>query len=175
MNDQMKIELEALRTEAAYYQARMELGVLEADKLLIGDAQDHLADITSRIRALITPTDNEENVCEHGDHPAPPGKRFCSETCQRCEEQSTSEGGCDGICCTLTEEASKPIKRGHYYTVIDGSTGAFDSWYDKREDAEQEARSRSSLMLLDLVELLPGDVVLSGEQVKGILQAIKAL
>lgn len=26
-----------------------------------------------------------ENVCEHGDHPAPPGRRFCSQACQDCE------------------------------------------------------------------------------------------
>ncbi len=38
-----------------------------------------------------------ENVCEHGDHPAPEGKRFCSEACERCEHES-AHGGCDGIC-----------------------------------------------------------------------------
>ncbi len=41
---------------------------------------------------------DDENVCEHGDHPAPPNKRFCSEECCRCEHESRSEGGCDGIC-----------------------------------------------------------------------------
>lgn len=37
-----------------------------------------------------------ENVCEHGDHPAPLGVRFCSDACRRCERES--EGGCDNIC-----------------------------------------------------------------------------
>ena len=26
-----------------------------------------------------------ENVCEHGDHPAPAGKRFCGIECEACE------------------------------------------------------------------------------------------
>jgi hypothetical protein len=40
-----------------------------------------------------------ENVCEHGDHPAPAGKRFCSDACERCEHESKNEEtGCDGIC-----------------------------------------------------------------------------
>lgn len=39
-----------------------------------------------------------ENVCEHGDHPAPPGKRFCSDACYVCELESNPETGCDGIC-----------------------------------------------------------------------------
>lgn len=39
------------------------------------------------------------NTCEHGDHPAPEGKRFCSTACARCEHESEDEEtGCDGIC-----------------------------------------------------------------------------
>ncbi|NUP07777.1 MAG: hypothetical protein HOW73_17150 [Polyangiaceae bacterium] len=38
------------------------------------------------------------NNCEHGDHAAPAGQRFCSIACQRCEHESTGENGCDGIC-----------------------------------------------------------------------------
>jgi hypothetical protein len=38
-----------------------------------------------------------ENTCEHGDHPAPDGKRFCSYACLRCEH-SAAEQGCDGTC-----------------------------------------------------------------------------
>lgn len=44
------------------------------------------------------------NTCEHGDHPAPPLRRFCSKECQTCEEtdqptnaDGTSEG-CAGLC-----------------------------------------------------------------------------
>lgn len=39
-----------------------------------------------------------ENVCEHGDHPAPLNKRFCSTACERCEHESRSENGCDNLC-----------------------------------------------------------------------------
>lgn len=41
-----------------------------------------------------------KGVCEHGDHPAPRGARFCSEACASCERDSEIEG-CDGICLTL--------------------------------------------------------------------------
>jgi hypothetical protein len=44
------------------------------------------------------PQGDAENVCEHGDHPAPTGKRFCSDACKRCEHESNSEIGCDRIC-----------------------------------------------------------------------------
>lgn len=36
--------------------------------------------------------------CEHGDHPCPPNRRFCSAACARCEHESVGENGCDGIC-----------------------------------------------------------------------------
>lgn len=39
---------------------------------------------------------DDENCCEHGDHVAPAGKRFCSEACLKCEHES--ENGCDGYC-----------------------------------------------------------------------------
>lgn len=43
--------------------------------------------------------DEEKNCCEHGDHPAPDGKRFCSPECARCEvESECEETGCDNIC-----------------------------------------------------------------------------
>lgn len=48
---------------------------------------------------------NPANGCEHGDHAAPPGKRFCSEACARCEIESESENGCDGICVSVPGEA----------------------------------------------------------------------
>jgi hypothetical protein len=51
------------------------------------------------------------NVCEHGDHPAPAGKRFCSPACQRCESESRNrETGCDGIC---TRPTLKPRQKKH--------------------------------------------------------------
>lgn len=40
-----------------------------------------------------------ENCCEHGDHPAPPGKRFCSYACQTCEGHTGPfSGECAGLC-----------------------------------------------------------------------------
>ena len=41
-----------------------------------------------------------ENVCEHGDHPAPFGQRFCSPACAKCEhtEHDASARECAGIC-----------------------------------------------------------------------------
>jgi hypothetical protein len=39
-----------------------------------------------------------DNTCEHGDHEAPHGKRFCSDACMRCEGESEGDTGCDGIC-----------------------------------------------------------------------------
>lgn len=44
------------------------------------------------------PSDDDENCCEHGDHPCAEGKRFCSDACERCEHESTGDTGCDGIC-----------------------------------------------------------------------------
>lgn len=39
-----------------------------------------------------------DNVCEHGDHPAPVGRRFCSSECETCENNSFGRNGCDGTC-----------------------------------------------------------------------------
>ena len=43
-----------------------------------------------------------ENCCEHGDHPAPAGKRFCSVACERCEsappDYGVRDSGCSGLC-----------------------------------------------------------------------------
>jgi len=39
------------------------------------------------------------NVCEHGDHPAPDGKRFCSQACADCElADCDAETNCAGLC-----------------------------------------------------------------------------
>lgn len=43
---------------------------------------------------------SEENVCEHGDHPAPAGKRFCSRACAECEstDHDARKTECAGVC-----------------------------------------------------------------------------
>jgi len=40
------------------------------------------------------------NVCEHGDHAAPEGRRFCSRACEECEhaEGGDPDSGCAGLC-----------------------------------------------------------------------------
>jgi hypothetical protein len=38
------------------------------------------------------------NVCEHGDHPAPEGRRFCSRACQECEGMDVVSDDCAGVC-----------------------------------------------------------------------------
>lgn len=45
-----------------------------------------------------------ENCCEHGDHAAPPGKRFCSYACQTCEGHAGGfSEGCSGLCERLSK------------------------------------------------------------------------
>lgn len=52
------------------------------------------------------------NVCEHGDHPAPDGQRFCSAACQRCEatEHDATVEECAGICTREREQARTPTR-----------------------------------------------------------------
>lgn len=40
------------------------------------------------------------NGCEHGDHPAPEGQRFCSRECEECEhtDHDAEHADCAGIC-----------------------------------------------------------------------------
>jgi SOS-response transcriptional repressor LexA len=42
----------------------------------------------------------DSNVCEHGDHAAPTGKRFCSRACEECEltDHDAAVHECAGIC-----------------------------------------------------------------------------
>ena len=51
------------------------------------------------------PMPAEENVCEHGDHSAPPGLRFCSTACARCEvaEHDATKEECSGLCRRLSK------------------------------------------------------------------------
>jgi len=53
---------------------------------------------TGVITPKVSPDDKSTNTCEHGDHPAPKGIRFCSKLCERCEHESKSDTGCDNIC-----------------------------------------------------------------------------
>ena len=79
-----RIKLEALITEregmVAENQQRQAVGASMAY------TEDAFVNLARRIEAI----DWDENVCEHGDHAAPPGKRFCSEACEHCEQESTA-------------------------------------------------------------------------------------
>lgn len=59
-------------------------------------ALDVKGEATMEFRAEEVVTD--ANVCEHGDHAAPAGKRFCSPECQECERADGNKRGCVGIC-----------------------------------------------------------------------------
>lgn len=62
-----------------------------------GVGENHLGKLLMEIRAEL----QDVNVCEHGDHPAPPGMRFCSKACADCESclDDPPEGEtCMGIC-----------------------------------------------------------------------------
>lgn len=48
-----------------------------------------------------------ENTCEHGDHEAEQGKRFCSPECEACDLAPLPEGkdGCAGICDAVVSDS----------------------------------------------------------------------
>jgi hypothetical protein len=48
-------------------------------------------------------------VCEHGDHPAPDGKRFCSASCEECEHTLFAMTGCSGICLEIQLAEARSI------------------------------------------------------------------
>lgn len=63
-----------------------------------GDPLDYTLSVIRRSIDEIREGGGAENGCEHGDHAAPAGKRFCSDACARCEHESSGESGCDNIC-----------------------------------------------------------------------------
>jgi len=68
------------------------------------------------------------NCCEHGDHLAPEGKRFCSDSCRQCE--ISGDEGCIGLCAFSQPAVASEL-----------------AWRDKRI-AELEGRRRESRQLL---------------------------
>lgn len=61
----------------------------------------HTADevFSERRTKPTTPPPTAENVCEHGDHPAPAGQRYCSPGCQECDgTECGEEVECAGVC-----------------------------------------------------------------------------
>lgn len=60
----------------------------------------------------------DENVCEHGDHPAPAGRRFCSFECEACEHATYGINTCRNIC-GLNKDAKPHRRRRGISTTID--------------------------------------------------------
>lgn len=67
----------------------------------VPDVLVQTADVTTR-----------PNVCEHGDHTAPAGQRFCSAACERCEHESMDpeDEGCSGLCGLDSEGQPADVK-----------------------------------------------------------------
>ena len=72
--------------------------------------------MTTRLSAA----ERDENVCEHGDHPAPPGKRFCSDACKKCEIAE----------CGPSEECADLCGWGKTYRALDAEQAR---WQDRIE------------------------------------------
>jgi len=64
-------------------------------------------DTLAKADKLLRAASDEENGCEHGDHPAPTGKRFCSDVCKQCEMTNVLAGkDCAGLC--VSETPARP-------------------------------------------------------------------
>lgn len=67
------------------------------------------------------------NVCEHGDHLAPPGQLYCSPECERCDrgwDRVDSKDDCPGVCLQSTRPQAldgggevTPPRSGHLRVV----------------------------------------------------------
>lgn len=95
--DRERMAAEAMRERAAAF---LHERADEADgRLRI--ASDELRIAASLLMTLPLTDDarDDANVCEHGDHPAPDGQRFCSAACQECEGVDAPDGEeCAGMC-----------------------------------------------------------------------------
>lgn len=78
------------------------------------------------------------NVCEHGDHAAPPNARFCSEECRNCEGADAPEGEeCASLCLRAAQFVRKSdekifrVRLSGHWTEIIASDGEADSvkWF----------------------------------------------
>lgn len=49
-------------------------------------------------------------VCEHGDHPAPVGARYCSSDCCECDATTPTHGyTCAGLCGEMEPDGTQEI------------------------------------------------------------------
>lgn len=103
---------DASAVEAVFWDAMRKHAPKVADRLNGPEMQDVEEALANAIRWVVNidGTSNDTppsgpgggcgNTCEHGDHSAPEGQRFCSPECQRCESASDKpeDEGCSGIC-----------------------------------------------------------------------------
>ena len=85
----------------------------------------HLSATVAKVCSVREPSeievsDSVVNVCEHGDHPAPAGKRYCSLDCERCDAFEISEFVCDR--CRPPAMIFVPLSKGLFALV--GATDA---------------------------------------------------
>ena len=75
----------------------------------------------------------DENICEHGDHPAPMFQRFCSPECEACEDTPFDliEKACAGLCGKKEAESSPAREEFVRCEVIDGKWRWCDSDFAK--------------------------------------------
>lgn len=60
---------------------------------------DELNSFADELENIDFPDKPEVNCCEHGDHKAPDGERFCSDSCKKCEGTDAPEGQeCANLC-----------------------------------------------------------------------------
>lgn len=99
--------------------------------------------------------DTEENCCEHGDHLAPKGLRFCCKECQDCE---------DGLkLCSVCEKEAK---------MEDAETAAQNLFYSQIAkhrfmDPKQFSRKDSLEFLEALYSLVESSIEALTEEIEG--------
>ena len=108
------------------------------------------------VRGLGHIVSGAENVCEHGDHPAPDGQRFCSPECQACEHDidgGTDDGECSGICLSRQESGNNGAIGGLIgpAAVDDELISSLVAWlrWHAPSKAERAAAPESCRLLLD--------------------------
>lgn len=94
---------EALRKQAAQYLEAQAAAIEGEDALAAHVLRSCAGEVGKMVVAegegKVEAAKVAANVCEHGDHPAPEGQRFCSKACQDCEHvDGTDDEECAGIC-----------------------------------------------------------------------------
>jgi hypothetical protein len=102
----------------------------------------------------------QQHVCEHGDHPAPPGQRFCSRQCAECEltDFDASKVECAGICLHAIPPAAIPPSRAAAGSRSGSGTAAAASIPVEIPEQRARAQRRRPAPAPDPIELEPIEV-----------------